>query len=97
MANLGLARSLLKLRFACVASSVITELLLVSLPAAAIVSTEPTGRQLVAILVCAYNSHTSLSGSANPYATALAVSMTEPPPTANMKSSPSRFPISIPL
>ena len=76
-------------------SLVITEELLISLPAAAIVSTTPTGSADSGVLFLSYKSHTSKSAAA-PYAIAFAESITLPPPTASMKSTPLDFASSMP-
>ena len=59
-----------------------------SLPAAAMVSTTPTGRVFVMGAFPVKKSQKSPSYSA-PKPMALAVSMTEPPPRASRKSAPS--------
>ena len=74
---------------------VITDEALASLPAAGIVSTTPTGRAADGVPFPQKKSQKSPSYTA-PSAIALAVSITEPPPTARMKLTPSLRAMPIP-
>ena len=69
-------------------SFVMTAESLVSLPAAAMVSTVPIGRLRVISAFFIQKSQIGTSGAQAPCATALAVSITLPPPTARIKSAP---------
>ena len=73
-----------------VSSFVRTAESLVSLPAAASVRTTATGVERVSLSRPHQKSQMSVSGFATPCAMAFAVSMTEPPPMARMKSAPKR-------
>ena len=87
-AKRGRTRSLPSPRFSPVSSSVSTDELLVSLPAAEIVSTTPTGAQPTGTASRVQNFQMSTPGLPSPSATALAVSMALPPPAASTKSAP---------
>ena len=73
----------------------ITHELLSSEPAALIVSITPTFKASVGVFWCRLNNHGSKSTLA-PQAIALAESITDPPPTANIKSTCSSFTIFTP-
>jgi len=88
MAKTGRLRSVLSPRFSPDSAFVSTAESLVSLPAAGMVSTTPTGMERVSTARFFQNSHRSVSGLAAPCAMALQVSMTLPPPTARMSSAP---------
>ena len=88
IANFGLFKSVDNPRFLPISVLVRTAESLVSLPAAEIVKTTPTGRLFTNRSSLAQNFQISMSGFAVPCATAFAVSMTLPPPTANTKSVP---------
>ena len=87
IANLGRLNSVGKPLLSRVSSLVSTEELLVSLPAAAIVSMHPIGRLFSKVFVLVQNSHISVSGLAAPCAIALAVSIALPPPIPSIKSA----------
>ena len=70
-----------------VSSFVRTAAVLVSLPAAAIVSMHPTEILFSIFFTPVQKSHISVSGLAAPIAMALAVSITLPPPIPSIKSA----------
>ena len=87
-ANAGRFRSVFNPRLASAASSVRTAESLISLPAAGIVNTTPTGSDFSSFTLPIQMSQISASGFAVPCAVAFAVSMTLPPPTAKIRSAP---------
>ena len=96
MENTGRTRSHLGApHFRFPSSWVITMLSLPSLPAAEMVNTVPTGRVCVIVALPVKKSQKSPSYLA-PTPMALAVSMTEPPPSANKKSTCSLRTMSMP-
>ena len=84
-ARTGRLSGVLRPTLRIVSSFVNTAESLVSLPAAASVSTEPTGMVFSSLARPLQKSQTSVPGLATPWAMALAESMTLPPPTARMK------------
>ncbi len=88
MAKSGRCRSVFRPRLSVVSSFVSTALSLVSLPAAEMVSTAPSLLVLVSAAFLLQKSQMSVSGLATPWAMALDVSITLPPPTPRMKSAP---------
>ena len=94
MANAGRLSGVLSPRLSPSSSFVSTAESLVSLPAAGMVRIAPTGVVRLSSARFAQNSQMSTSGFAAPCATALAVSITLPPPTARMscaESASARF------
>ena len=87
MANAGRLRSVLRPRFSHSCSLVSTAESLVSLPDAGMVRITPTGVERVSTSRRFQNSQISVSGLAAPWAMALAVSITLPPPTAKIRSA----------
>ncbi|MNG22315.1 hypothetical protein D3C84_1067850 [compost metagenome] len=83
MENCGYVAGLLQPYFSFVSQFVITELLFISEPVAASVSTEPIGRASTAVTLLVIISHTSPSYF-TPAAIAFAQSSTLPPPTAKI-------------
>ena len=96
IANFGRFRLVLIPPFFLVSSFVRTAESLVSLPAAAIVSTHPTGVDLVSMISPPQISSRDQSGFATPWAIAFAVSIELPPPTARRKSAPNSIAFSTP-
>ena len=88
MANFTRLRSVLSPCFLPISSFVNTAESLISLPAAAMVRTTPTGRLLVSGTFCVQISQSEVSGFAVPWAMPFAVSIELPPPTARIKSAP---------
>ena len=89
MANAGRLRGVFSPRLRPSSSFVKTAESLVSLPAAGMVRMAPTGVVHRSSARLAQNSQMSTSGFAAPWATALAVSITLPPPTARMSCAES--------
>ena len=87
MANFTRLNSVLSPFFLPIFSLVSTAESLISLPAAEIVRTTPTGRLFVKGTFSVQISQRSRSGFAVPWAIPFAVSMTLPPPTARIKSA----------
>ena len=81
-------QSVLMPAFLPMASLVSTAESLISLPAAGMVSTAPTGRDFLSGTFWVQMSQRAASGLAAPWAMALAVSMALPPPTPIMRSAP---------
>ena len=88
MAKAGRLNGVLRPRFSPASALVRTAESLVSLPAAGMVSTTPTGMDFVSGARRFQNSQMSVPGLAAPWAMALQVSMTLPPPTARINSAP---------
>ena len=87
MANLQRLNGVLMPAFLPIASFVRTAESLISLPAAGIVRTAPTGRDFVSGTFFVQISQSASAGFAAPCATAFAVSIELPPPTARIKSA----------
>ena len=97
IANFGRIRSLPIPDLSCVSSSVSTAELLISLPAAEIVKTVPTGSAFFNSFLFFQNSQISVPGFAAPIAIPFAVSIALPPPTARISSAPKAIAFSTPF